>query len=73
MPDDIGGLGALLNDLTTRAEREPASRNRPITLYLVNYENVTMSEDTASVTARSALSWTSVGSTVNLWAQGEWK
>ena len=74
MPDDLGGLGALLNDLTQRAERQPANRNRPIVLYQVNYETVTFSEDTATATARATpMQWTDAGSTTLLWGQGEWR
>ena len=73
MPNDLDGLGALINDLTTRQEQLAPSRNRPITIYSVAYETITMSEDTASATARGTLTWTSSGSTTNLWGQGVWR
>ena len=74
MPENIESLGAVIQDLTTRQERLPASRNRPITLYQVNYEILNFNVDTESLTARSTpMFWTATGSTTALWGQGEFR
>lgn len=75
MPDGTGELGALLGELTTRAIVEPASRNRPINLYVTNYEEFVLSQDTATLTSNSTSNWlwTAVGSTVSLWGAAEWR
>lgn len=68
-------LAQLLQDVTTRAEVEPASRNRPINLYATNYETLLPTEDTASLTVSSSSNWawTAAGSTVSLWGHAEWR
>lgn len=49
MPQDTNELGALLGELTKKAIEEPVSRNRPIALYAVNYEDLNWNE-TVSLT-----------------------
>ena len=49
MPDGTEELGALLGELTTRAIVEPVSRNRPINLYVTNYEEFIVTQDTKEV------------------------
>ena len=73
MPDGTEELGALLGELTTRAIVDPASRNRPINLYVTNYETLILTQDTASLTLSSTANWlwTSTGSTVSLWGGAE--
>ena len=75
MPDGTEELGALLGELTTRAIVDPASRNRPINLYVTNYETLILTQDTASLTLSSTSNWlwTATGSTVSLWGQSEWR
>ena len=74
MPDGTDELGALLGELTTRAIPDPASRNRPINLYVTNYEELILTQDIASLTTSSTANWawTATGSTVSLWGQAEW-
>ena len=75
MPGGIDELGSLLGELTTRAIVAPASRNRPINLYVNNYETLILTQDTASLTTSSTANWawTATGSTVSLWGQSEWR
>ena len=75
MPDGTDELGALLGELTTRAIVAPASRNRPINLYVTNYEEFIVTQDTASLSLSSTANWawTATGSTVSLWGQCEWR
>lgn len=75
MADGTDELGALIGELTTRAIVDPASRNRPINLYVTNYETVILTQDTATLTLSSTANWlwTASGSTVSLWGQAEWR
>lgn len=69
-------LAQLLQDVTTRAETPPGSRNRPIALYATNYETLIAGEDTATLTRKSPpFKWSSgTGATDDLvWGQGEWR
>ena len=75
MPQDTNDLGTLLGELTKRAIPEPASRNRPINLYVTNQEEIILTQDTASLTLSSTANWawTATGSTVSLWGTAEWR
>lgn len=70
-------LAQLLQDVTTRAEQSPASRNRPINLYATNYETLLPTEDLAQLTVSSSSNWawTTTGSTATggLWGQAQWR
>ena len=67
-------LAQLLQDVTTRAETPPGSRNRPIALYATNYETLIAGEDTATLTQKTPPFQWSDGSAANrlIWGQGEW-
>lgn len=73
---DLQNLPALLADLTARQRQEPASRNRPITLYAVNNETVSLQETFASTTFSPPFYWYD-GSTGSypeaVWGQFEWQ
>lgn len=68
-------LTALLADLTTRQRQGPGSRNRPITLYVVDNETLTLTESFASTVFTPPFKWYdgTTGSLPNLvWGESEW-
>lgn len=69
-------LAQLLQDVTTRAEVPPASRNRPIALYATNYEELIADENVATLTQKTPpFKWSSgTGAADDLvWGAGEWR
>lgn len=72
---DLQDLPALLADLTGRQRQDLASRNRPITLYVVNNETVNLQETFTSTTFSPPFYWYdgSTGSYPEMvWGEGEW-
>ena len=65
MPHGLHTLAQAMNDALTRAEREPDSRNRPISLYLTVNDAIQITEDSVSVaTTTEVMRWYS-GSTAS--------
>lgn len=72
---DIDLLAQMLNDSLTRAERQPDSRNRAISLYITANDAIQLTEDTVSVaTTTDVMRWYSGSTTSGLdyWNLGRW-
>ena len=71
---DVQDLPALLADLTARQRQDPASRNRAITLYVVNNETASLTETFTSTTFTPPFLWAdgSTSAPQAAWGEFEW-
>ena len=68
-------LAQMLNDSLTRAERDPDSRNRPISLYLTVNDSITADASALTLTATTGpFVWHNgtTGPPRLYWGLGEW-